>query len=1299
MGRLLNLPADALTLALNDKAERLPGMEEGARLLLVVDQYEELYTVARAKQRKQFEQALLRLTDMPDTCRILAARADFYANLMTSPLWPAINQHRLEITPPHGDALRQAITLPARDVGVELEAELVERLLADAGDEPGVLPFIQETLVMLWVHADKFSIGLAPYTHLVGDKSGRSGLQVALAEHAEHVYWDELANDGERSLAVRILVRLIQFGEGRADTRRQQTVDDLRKGTSKGTDFDHVLAVLTANRLLTLSDEERRVDLSHETLIRGWARLNEWIDQRRAAELTRRRLEEKAGERRRLRQQDEVGGLLDVVELAEAEAWVKGAEAPELGVSEELRALVDDSRRAIDAALQAKAEAAQRELEQARKLVEERTAANRKLRRRAQLAVAVGALALLAAAIAIISYASAQSEAQNARKAEATAVAEANARSTAQAETAKQLSLTQIGESRLLNTLAEQQLTQDPVAAIHLSLRALPSETITRPLVAEAQATLAQALRTSQERKYLPLLSNDVLSHLYLTPKQVAFHPARSTAAGTPRLIAVSGDQPYIADPLYIVDSELISVTSGQLGTGNLLALAWGDDDKLLVAADNRVDIWQEGKLVAAYPPANAQQAHSMTRSIACAVWRPATGEIAICRHNQILLWNPEEEYLQPLAKGFPGHTSNAIWSPHGSRLAAWNTGAQTSTLWIGDVHGNTQYYEQTLGASIARADWSGNNDILVTATTSDTATIWNLASEPVTRTINVCSETRGVYFLDDGNFVVWSNMGAPQLWNTDGERLSPTSLDTACPSGEGVIANLLPLRDSHTPDRSELLLKLYEGGAVELWDPLQGTNVWFRDHTMTVLAADLWEDYLATGAKDGTIRVWDAATGKVISVLRGHQDVNGDDQASVVTVQWLDDQRLLSAGEDGSLRIWQVFDSEGEPLCTRADERGPPICVEPNSTLRQVDSHLPLEEIRSAAWLNDDEIAAFSDSVLGTDFAVRWNIATGEVFTVPIKNAVTAFWLADGILLSDEDGNVRMLDPQTAHEMSLPGHVTQVTAAALHPSGLLATGDLSDTIHIWDMDDNELLATWKASSTPTTTVISINTLQWSEDGRRLLSASDRVRLWELGKTQAVLVWPAAERDSADAEQLPSKWYAALAPGGEAIAAASAKTVHVLDATTLEECWSQTDMYGEPIRGVQWVAKGQWPQQVMQEAVQLTPGCESVRAQLLLTWSGDGTAKVWDGYSNAAVLLIGERPKEDLAEIDFAAASPNGDYLFTAGKRFQHGIKGVIRHWRAWYQDPQALLDEAAQVQYMTRPLAPAQLAAFSVEQ
>jgi hypothetical protein len=136
---------------------------------------------------------------------------------MASPLWPQIREHRLEITPPRGDALRQAIAVPARDIGVLLEPELVERLLADAGDEPGVLPFVQETLVVLWGHAAKLAIGLDAYADLVGDKSGRSGLQVALAEHAEHVYQDVLREWIEQRRAAELTRRRLE--EKAADNR------------------------------------------------------------------------------------------------------------------------------------------------------------------------------------------------------------------------------------------------------------------------------------------------------------------------------------------------------------------------------------------------------------------------------------------------------------------------------------------------------------------------------------------------------------------------------------------------------------------------------------------------------------------------------------------------------------------------------------------------------------------------------------------------------------------------------------------------------------------------------------------------------------------------------------------------------------------------------------------------------------------------------------------------------------------------------------------------------------------------
>jgi hypothetical protein len=149
-------------------------------------------------------------------------------------------------------------------------------------------------------------------------------------------------------------------------------------------------------------DRGRHVDIAHEALISGWPQLQQWLSERREAELGRRRLEAKTDEWVRLGRGQ--GGLLDVAELPEAERWLEGMDASELGASEALPALVEASRAAIEAVERTQEEARLRELElaeasrrEAEQRVAEQAVAARGLRRRLMVAVGLGALALLAA--------------------------------------------------------------------------------------------------------------------------------------------------------------------------------------------------------------------------------------------------------------------------------------------------------------------------------------------------------------------------------------------------------------------------------------------------------------------------------------------------------------------------------------------------------------------------------------------------------------------------------------------------------------------------------------------------------------------------------------------------------------------------------------------------------------------------------------------------------------------------------------------------------------------------------------
>ena len=195
-------------------------------LLLVVDQFEELFTVAHTDV-EAFQQALWCLAETPDAYVIVTARADFYSDLMASPLWEKIRTRRVEVVPLDEGGLRQAIVRPAEAIRVFVEVALVERLVADAAGEPGVLPLVQETLVLLWERLKLRFLPLGAYEALTlprgtSEDSGgeRNRLVIAIARHADAALAD--LTPKQQAIARRIFLRLVQFGEGRPDTPRQQ---------------------------------------------------------------------------------------------------------------------------------------------------------------------------------------------------------------------------------------------------------------------------------------------------------------------------------------------------------------------------------------------------------------------------------------------------------------------------------------------------------------------------------------------------------------------------------------------------------------------------------------------------------------------------------------------------------------------------------------------------------------------------------------------------------------------------------------------------------------------------------------------------------------------------------------------------------------------------------------------------------------------------------------------------------------------------------------------------------------------
>jgi formylglycine-generating enzyme required for sulfatase activity/energy-coupling factor transporter ATP-binding protein EcfA2 len=259
------------TVNLRDIMERVLVKQPGTdRLLLLVDQWEELFTLCNDDQaRRGFIDQVLEATAAGKLSVVLTLRGDFFDRAITAyrPLSDRVQGAQVNIGPMTREELRLAIEEPARQVGLTFEAGLVDLMLEQAGDEPGHLPLLEFVLRQLWEHRRGGELHHDAY-RAIGQLEG------AIAKKAESVY--EKASEADRRRIQQIFLHLVRPGEGEADTRRRATVAELREG------LHPLIKALADERLLVTSQltgsTEETIEVSHEALIRHWERLKGWVD-------------------------------------------------------------------------------------------------------------------------------------------------------------------------------------------------------------------------------------------------------------------------------------------------------------------------------------------------------------------------------------------------------------------------------------------------------------------------------------------------------------------------------------------------------------------------------------------------------------------------------------------------------------------------------------------------------------------------------------------------------------------------------------------------------------------------------------------------------------------------------------------------------------------------------------------------------------------------------------------------------------------------------------------------------------
>jgi WD40 repeat protein len=240
----------------------------GVRLVLIADQFEELYTQTPEAQRQLFLDGLLTAIRLAGGFTVvLTLRADFYGHALSCRSFSDALQGAVHnLGPMSREELQSAIAQPAALMQVKLEEGLINKLIDAAWGHSGRLPLLEFTLTQLWSQQLCGWLTNQAYTEI-------GGVAEALANHAEAVYAQ--LSEADRMRAQRIFIQLVQPGIGTDVNRRLATRSDVNSAN-----WDLVVH-LASNRLVVTSrcesTFEETVEIVHESLIISWGRLGNWM--------------------------------------------------------------------------------------------------------------------------------------------------------------------------------------------------------------------------------------------------------------------------------------------------------------------------------------------------------------------------------------------------------------------------------------------------------------------------------------------------------------------------------------------------------------------------------------------------------------------------------------------------------------------------------------------------------------------------------------------------------------------------------------------------------------------------------------------------------------------------------------------------------------------------------------------------------------------------------------------------------------------------------------------------------------
>lgn len=1038
---------------------------DNAYLLLVIDQFEELFALCRSEdERCSFIDNLLTAACGVDgkAIIVIALRADFYAHCAGYlQLREAIARCQEYIGALSDVELRRAIEEPARRGRWEFEPGLVDLILYDVGHEPGALPLLSHALLETWQRRHGRTMTLSGYT-----SSG--GVRGAIAETAEAVFVDQFTRE-EQAIARRIFLRLTELGDETAtgDTRRQAKFNELILNPEEAAATQVVLKALADARLITTSEDSAQV--AHEALIREWPTLRGWLEDNREGLHLHRHLTEAAQEW--LGCEREPGMLYRGARLAQTREWAALHEEDINALEREFLAasvaFAEKEATEREAQRQRELEAAQKlaEVERQRAASEQRRAeeqarAASHLRRRAvYLALALSASSLLLLVAVWLGQ-----------------LANRNA-ITAQAQT-------RLASSRELAAAAVSNLQIDPERSVLLAMQALDTaDTL------EARNALRRALPELHILRTIPA---------HLQSPGVAYSPDGTRLAS----MGIEG----VAKIWDVASGKLLLELSSEKEEygwgiayspdGKRVATVWISQLVVWDADSGRRDFTFPGDLSggtvnrASFSPDNKRVAVANLDGMP-RVWDLDSG-------TQVFALSGHEQLCDAIA-----------FSPDGSQLA---TGDQGGTVKIWNAVSGQKLLSLGSGGVIHNLAYSSDGTRLAAANENGTLTIWDPATGRLALSLPRMSGLYSVAFMPDGTRVVTAHQdGTTKMWDAitgqllltlaghvstvvdvasspDGKQIATAGFDGTIrqwdPSPGREVLTLAAHSDQvydvrYSPDGSHLATVGMDGYA-RIWEVRSGQLALelAPGSPLTSLAYSPDGRLLAAGGADGTVYTWNISTGQLVLQVAGHQSM-------VVGVTFNPDGTwLVSSSWDGMDKVWEI--STGREIATFSGHMpsmgGMGIAFSPDGkyvfsgggdsygrqweaeTGQQVaEYYADGREIYGMAVNPDGRLLALGlhdgeINVWDTTQKVKIHTLTGHAGL----NSRLAFTQDSNRLASANfDGLAKVWDIQSGQEVfSLYGNTSNIFGVAISPDGTrLATAGGDGSLRIFTMDMNELVA------------------------------------------------------------------------------------------------------------------------------------------------------------------------------------------------------------------------------------------------